>query len=173
MPKIIYKKIKTAELKNFYDFFKHSIRSQFPEYSAKTAEFFIKNQYSLKNLTKQLKAKESAIFAAFNKNECIAFFLVDAWPGGICFGAWIAVDKNFQKLGVASKLIKMCEIEAKTKGFHKIHLWSDKRNLEFYKNRGFIVVGEIPESLYGSNDYLLYKTLQKPVEDKFLKSTKI
>lgn len=173
MNKITFKKITPKQYKDFFKFFERSIRGQFLEYSIKTREYLIQNIYSFKSLTKQLRSKESVAYGAFNGNEYVGYLFVSAWPGGVCYFNWLAVAKEFQGKGIASKLIEIAGIDAKIKGFHKIRLETDKRNLKFYKKNGFKFIGKIPKYLYGADDYLLYKTLQKPNESKFLKSTKI
>ncbi len=173
MDKIIFKKIAPKELKGFFKFFERSIHGQFPEYSIKTRRYFTKFSYAFKILKNGIANKELAIYTAFFGEEYAGFLMASAWPGGICFISWLAVAKKFQRRGIASKLLRMCEKDAKLKGFHKIHLWTDERNSKFYKNNGFKLVGKIPENAYGSDDYLFYKALQKPIESKFLKTTKI
>ncbi|TRZ64103.1 MAG: N-acetyltransferase [Spirochaetia bacterium] len=173
MDKIVFKKITPEEVKNFFKFFEYSIHSQFPEYSVKTRKKFTRTDYALEKLEKGLANKELAVYAAFNGNDCVGYLMASAWCGGICFINWMAVAKKFQGKGIASKLLQMCEKEAKLKGFHKFHLWTDGRNLKFYKSKGFKLIGKIPESDYGADNYLFYKTIQKPSERNFLKSTKI
>lgn len=173
MDKITFKRIAPRELKGFFKFFERSIHGQFPEYSVKTRKYFTKFSYAFKRLKNGIANKERVVYTAFCGEEYAGFLMASAWPGGICFIDWLAVAKKFQEKGVASKFLQMCEKDAKAKGFHKIHLWTNGRNLKFYKNKGFKLIGKIPENAYGSDDYLFYKTIQKPIESKFLKSTKI
>ncbi len=171
MPKEIYA-FKKANLKDFNAFwaaFAKNIKTQFPEYSAKTRDFFIEQEYCPEALKAQLKNKEIAIYAAFSEKEVIGFLMVRYICGGVCLGVWLSVLKKYQGKGVATKLLKMWQTDAKESGMHKIQLWTDRRNLNFYKKQGFVYVGKIPKDFYGEDDFLFYKTLQKPQEKNFLK----
>ena len=171
MPKEVYT-FKKANLKDFNAFwiaFAKNIKTQFPEYSAKTREFFIKQEYCPEALKAQLKNKEIAIYLAFFSKEVAAFLMVRYICGGVGMANWLAVTKAHQDKGIATKLLKIWQADAKKSGMHKIQLWTDRRNLNFYKKQGFVFVGKIPKDFYGADDFLFYKTLQKPQEKNFLK----
>ncbi len=171
MPNEVYT-FKKANLKDFNAFwvaFAKNIKTQFPEYSAKTRDFFIEQEYCPEALKAQIKNKEIAIYAALSSKEVVAFLMVRYLCGGVCLGVWLSVSKKHQGRGIATKLLKMWQENSKEAGIHKLHLWTDKRNLEFYKKQGFTYVGKIPKNYYGADDYLFYKFLQKPQEKNFLK----
>ncbi len=171
MPNEVYT-FKKANLKDFNAFwvaFAKNIKTQFPEYSAKTRNFFIEQEYCPEALKAQIKNKEIAIYAAFSGKGVVGFLMVRYLCGGVGLGVWLSVSNKHQGKGIATKLLKMWQKEAKKVGIHKLHLWTDKRNLNFYKKQGFAYVGKIPKNYYGADDYLFYKVIQPPKEKNFLK----
>ncbi|MDD4989761.1 MAG: GNAT family N-acetyltransferase [Candidatus Pacebacteria bacterium] len=138
MPEETYT-FKKAGLKDFNAFwraFAENIKTQFPEYSAKTRNFFIEQEYCLKAVKAQLKNKQIAIYAAFFEKSVVGFLMVRYLCGGVGMANWLAVSKKHQGKGIATKLLQMWQNEAKKSGMHKIQLWTDKRNLNFYKKQG-------------------------------------
>lgn len=162
-----FKEATIKDLSNFFPFFKESIKNYFPEYSLRTRKYFIETEYSPDYLKKAMKQGLSLFLAFFNK-EVAGYLMTSELVGGVCLANWLAVSEKHQGKGIASKLLKMWEEEAKKAGFHKLHLWTDKRNLLFYKKRGFKFVGKVPDNFYGADDYLFYKSIQKPKEKNFL-----
>lgn len=164
-----FRKATIKDLPEFFKFFSHSVKNQFPHYSQRVRNIFVEKEYSLGALKAQFKRRQIDIFLAFYGQKVVGHLVVRDIAGGICEGAWLGVSDKHQKQGIATKLLKLWEKEAKKAGMHKLHLWTDKRNLNFYKNRGFNLVGMIPKNYYGADDYLFYKSIQKPLEKNYLK----
>ncbi len=157
-------KIKEAAIgdtDSFWRLFSESVKNQFPEYSEKAKNYFIKKAFSKKELRKDLKNKKITIFLALNDGEAIGYLLGIHPYGGITQISWLAVKDSFQGKNIGSRLLKEYEALAKKQGAHKIHLWTDKRNLKFYKKKNYKLVGCIPENYFGANDWLFYKKIQK------------
>ena len=157
--KIKIKEATISDIRPFWNFFEKSIKNQFPEYSRKTQNYFLKKEYTKRNFKKWAKRKEKILLLALYKNEIIAYFLANPHYGGIAFILWMAVDKKFQRKQIGSQLLKKYEIIAKKQKAHKIHLWTDKRNLNFYKKNGYKLVGFIPCNYFGADDWLFYKEI--------------
>ncbi|MDD5146568.1 MAG: GNAT family N-acetyltransferase [Candidatus Pacebacteria bacterium] len=171
MPKdYIFRKASPRDLSAFFPEFAKSLKSQFPEYSSKTKEFFVKREYCLEALKSQLDNKEIVIYLAILASQAVGFLIARYICGGVCLCSWLAVAEGHRGKGLASQLLKMWQNEAKKAGIHKLHLWTGKRNLDFYKKKGFTYVGKIPKNYYGADDYLFYKVIQKPQEKNFLKN---
>ncbi|MDD5750062.1 MAG: GNAT family N-acetyltransferase [Candidatus Pacebacteria bacterium] len=166
--KIVFRRAGVGDLPGFFALFSKTIQDYFPEYPAKTRKYFLAKEYSPLAVRAQLKAKEIAIYLALASGGAVGYLMVRPITGGVTLAVWLAVDKDFQGRGIASRLLRMWEKEARQDGFHKLHLWTDKRNLRFYKSRGFVYVGKIPQNYYGADDYLFYKTVQPPKEKKYL-----
>jgi len=165
-------KIKLATLNDiitFFPFFQTSLKTQFPHYSPKTINFFLAKDYSLEKNKQGIKENWRQIYLALNNEQIVGYLMATKPYGGVSFCNWIAVDPQHQGQGVASKLLKTWECQAKIDSAHKLHLWTDIRNLDFYKNRGFILVGEIPQNYFGSDDFLFYKIINDP-KDCYLNS---
>ncbi len=107
---------------------------------------------------------------AKDKDQIVGFLMVSAAYGGVSFGNWLVVCRNYQRQGIASKLLKIWEKEAKKWGCHKLHLLTEGRNVSFYQKRGFILLGLIPKNYFGADDFYFYKTIQEPKEENYLKA---
>lgn len=164
-----FRKAKVEDIEELFPFFKKSIRNYFPEYSVRIRNYFINIEYSLNYLKEAVKKERLTIYLSFFEKEIVGYLMISGLVGGICLGNWLAVSKDHQDKGIASRLLEEWEKGAKKEGFHKLHLWADKRNVEFYKKRGFTLVGDIPNNFYGADDYLFYKSIREPEEDNFLK----
>ncbi len=160
--KIKIKKATIRDLNPFWELFSESVKNQFPEYSPKTKNFFLKKAFSKKELRKDLKYKNIIILLALSGREMAGYLLGLRPYGGVSYISWIAVKNSFQNKGIGSRLLKEYEFLAQKQGVHKIHLWTDERNLKFYKKEGYKLVGCIPQNYFGANDWLFYKKIQKP-----------
>lgn len=160
--KIKIKKAKVSNIESFFDLFKVSVRTQFSEYSLRTKNLFLKKYFTKKNFIDDLKRKRIDLLLAFIDNRIVGYLVAFPPYGGIAYISWIAVKNSFQGKGIGSALLKEYESIAKRKGIHKIHLWTDKRNLKFYKNNKWTLVGHIPKNYFGADDWLFYKKIQNP-----------
>jgi len=158
-------KIKKATLSDidcFWNFYKWSIKNQFPEYSKKVRNYFLKERYSKRKIKLWLKEKEIILLLALYNKEIVGYLLATILEGGVSLMIWLAVKDSFQGRGIGSLLLKEYEkIVAKQK-IHKIHVWTDKRTHKFYKKNGYKLVGHIPDNFYGADDWLFYKAIRNP-----------
>lgn len=153
----------------FFPFFENSIQTEFPEYTANTRKYFVEEDYSKEAIEKNLQEKRSNLFLAKEENKIVGYMLSTKTYGGVSFANWIAVDKDYQGQGIGTALLQIWEKQALEEGAHKLHVWTDIRNLDFYKRQGFILLGKIPDDYYGADDYFFYKILRKSDEKVFLK----
>lgn len=158
------------DIEKFFSFFEKSIFNEFPEYNDKIKKYFIETDYSKESISNLLEKGSYDLFLAEENEEIVGYLLVSKIYGGIAWGNWIAVDKNHQGKGIATSLLKMWEENSINEGAHKLELWSDERNVEFYTNRGFSLLGKIPSNYFGLDDYFFYKSIGEPNESSFLKS---
>lgn len=152
----------------FYSYFQKNIYNQFPEFTSKTRTFFIE-EYPLDKLQAFIKEGTKIIFIAEDKNNFIGFLMANKAHGGVSFCEWLVVDKKYHQKGVGTALLKSYEVYFKKKGAHKIHLWCADKNVAFYQKNRYILAGRIAADYFGTDNNLLYKTLQKPKESNFLK----
>ena len=159
LPKVEIRKAKISDLKPFWLLFGKTIRENFPEYPRKAKNFLLKTAYSRKKFKKWVKEKEGIILIALIKNKIIGYIVVESCYAGVALLAWLAIDKNFQGKGMGSLLLKRYEIFAKKQKVHKIYLWTDKRDLKFYKKNGYILLGRIPKFFFKVDHWLCYKDI--------------
>ena len=161
-PKIKIRKAGLKDIDSFWKVFRFSVRNQFPGYSVRAKDLFLKKHFSKASLKDDLRARRIDLLLAFAENQIAGYLMTNMPYGGILYVSWLAVAKPFQGLNIGSSLLKECERIAKEKGVHKIHLWTSKNNLKFYQKNKWILVGQIPKSYFGADDWLFYKTIQDP-----------
>ena len=165
-------KVRLAEEKDlpaFFKFFEYCIEKNFPEYSLMARKYIVKEGYGFNKFEKGIKTGGIEIFLALLEEKIVGFLFVKLHFGGVAWGEWFAVRREYQRQGIASLLLKAWERKAFKDGAHKLEFFTDKRNVSFYQKRGFVLVGMIPDSYFGADDYIFYKTLSKSDENKFLK----
>lgn len=161
--KIKIKKAILSDIDAFWNFYKWSVRNQFPEYSKKAKNEFLRKEYSKRNFKCWLRKRQRVLLLAFYKNEVVGYLLATTIPhGGITFIHWLGVKDSFQGGGIGSSLLKKYEKIVAKQEIHKIHVWTDKRTHKFYKKNGYKLVGHIPDNFYGADDWLFYKEIQSP-----------
>lgn len=158
----------TEDLHTFFPVFKQSLQTQFPEYTPIIRDYFTDVPYSFKNLHLSLEQQNIYLFLAFYKDQVAGYFLTYTPNNGVSMAIWLAVLDEFQHKGLATKLLALWEKEAKKDGAHALQLWTQDRNLPFYKNRGFTLVGKFPKAWYGVDINLLYKIIAEPKEENYL-----
>ncbi len=166
--KIITVKSK-KELDVFYGLFAKFLRVSFPHYSENTIKYFIQKAYTKGVFWKELKRGEREIFLAKLEDEYAGFLTAISPYGGVGFCNWVVVAPELRGKGIASSLLAYWEKQAVKEGAHKVQLVSDKRNVDFYKRRGYKLFGTIKDDYFGMDDYYFYKTLKKSSEKNFLK----
>lgn len=153
--------IKSSETQQLKKVFTETLL-EFPEYSKNTLKFFSSNSYRDRMLSFRMRV------GAFIKTDLVAYILAEP-EGGVSWIYWLAVVKKYQNRGIGTKLLVFFEKLCIKQGIHSIIFYSDKRNVAFYLNRGYIVIGFDEKSYFGPDAYIMKKLIQKPNEKKFLK----
>jgi len=167
--KILFTQAKDFDYNKFLEYFKTTLSDNFPFYSADSVGYIVEVEYSTKWLKEKLFKKAKKVFLAKDNKEIAGYLLVTKQIAGVSYADWLAVDKNYRKMGIASSLIDLWEKEAIKEGAHVLFLWTTIANIQFYKNRGFVLGGQFPKAWHGVNSYLLYKPLREPKEENYLK----
>jgi len=157
--KVRIRKAVTSDINPFWNFFVKSIKTQFPEYSLKAKNHFLRKAFSKRNFINWLKKKERVLLLVLSEGKVIGYLLADFPYGGVSFVTWMAIDEKFQGKGIGSLLLKEYETIAKKQKAHKISLWTYKKNLKFYEENGYILVGNIPKSWFKADHWLFYKEI--------------
>ena len=160
--KVKIKKAVIGDLEPFLVVFRASVKKQFPEYSLKAKNLFLNKHFTKNNFIEDLKKRRIYLILASIDNQIVGYLLLLPPYGGVSYISWLAVNDSFQGKGIGSALLKECEKMAKKIGAHKVHLWTSKRNIKFYRKNKWILVGNIPNNYFGADDCLFYKAIKKP-----------
>ncbi|RJQ26862.1 N-acetyltransferase [Candidatus Parcubacteria bacterium] len=169
MEKIQIRQGTIEDFSSFYKYFKKSIEEQFYVYTPNTRDYLLEVDSPRTWFKKQIKEGKKTVFLAMRGKKTVGYLCVSKPNGGISFGNWLAVDDPYRKKGIASKLLKMWEDYALDLKAHGLCLWAEDKNVNFYKNRGFILGGTFQKAWYGIDHYLFYKTIAEPKEENYLK----
>lgn len=163
-------KIKKAGEGDFEEFYKLLRKTQDEGYflysPASVATF--ETDLPKKTILEDIIKKKRILFLGYVSENFAGYLLTNKMNGGVSFAHWLGVDKKFQKMGVATSLLKFWEKEALKEGCHALELFTTKNDVEFYVNRGFTLAGEFPDAWYGVDHFWFYKTLRKSEEKHFL-----
>lgn len=169
METITYRVGTESDIPAFLAYFRQSIPVLFSHYSPNMQGFLVDADYSPEWITETLTNKKKKVFLAFHNSTIAGYLLVSRPIAGIGFGDWLGVDKQYQKKGIASKLLSMWEEDVLAQGGHNIYLWTYDFNVAFYNKRGFVTAGELKKGWGGEDAFLMYKILQEPKEENYLR----
>lgn len=166
---ISIKQIGLDEFDKFYDFFEKNTRELFPEYGPKAVEIMLTSD-SRSGLRQKLKKGEIIVIVGLIDDKVASCVFADKLHyGGVVEIHWLMTDKNHQNKGLASAMLKFIDQLFVDQGAHLLRLGADKRNLDFYQKRGYEIIGHIDEHYFGTEDYLMAKTLQKAKPENYLR----
>lgn len=159
-----------SDIPAFLEFFKQSVPVLFPQYSPNMQGYLVEVDYSPEWITESLTSQKKKVYFALSEGTIVGYLLVSRPNAGIAFGDWLAVDKAYQKKGIASKLLSLWESDVVADGGHNVYLWTYDYNVSFYNKRGFTTAGELKKGWGGEDAFLMYKILQEPKEENYLRS---
>lgn len=162
-------KLTTKELEEFWEGFQKIIREDFPEYSPKTREYFLKKDFTKEYFREFLRKQKGVVFLVKWKASVIGFLIAFNSYGGVSFCPWIGVKKEFRRQGAGKALLGEWEKWAKENGAHRLYLMASEWNREFYEGCGFKEEGFMEKGHFGADDYWFGKIIAKPDEKRFLK----
>lgn len=165
----IVAKANLTDFNRFYKLLTKTLNGSYFLYSNNSSAFTLDEDLPKEDLKKYIKEGKRILYLAYAKNKVVGYLLTFKTRAGVAFAQWLAVDKDFQKHGIASKLLSLWEKEALINGAHLLQLWTTKNDIPFYLNRNFKKGGSFPQSWFGVDHYLFYKILRKPNEKVFLK----
>jgi len=120
-------------------------------------------------LTEQIKKGNKRAYLAQDGDAIVGYVLYGPPICGVSFADWLAVDKKYQKQGIATRLLAKWEQDVLKDGAHNIHLWTWDFDVPFYRNRQFQQAGILPKAWCGFDCHLMYKILREPEEKNYLK----
>jgi len=166
--KIKIKKVKKEDASSSYSYFRDWVLQLFPDYKESLRKKMLEKVYNEKYISEQI-AKNGIVLMAVSENKPVGILITDPPLGGISFGIWLMVDSKLQKHGVGKSLLKKWEEEALEQGCHSLKLEADIRNVEYYKKRGFEIIGLEKKGYFGTDNYLFHKIIAEPKEENMFK----
>ncbi len=103
-----------------------------------------------KDLFNNLSEGKTRLFLAYINGRAVGYLLTSKQHGGVAFGDWLAVDKDFRDQGIASSLLSHWQQDALKQGAHMIQLFTTENDVGFYEKNGFIQGGSMPDAWFGS-----------------------
>lgn len=164
-------KLQKKDFSAFLNAFSELINTQFPEYSEKTKQFFLRSRkaWSRQGYKRALRNRARVILVAKKESKIIGILDSLVPFGGVSMGAWVMVDPQFQRQGIGTALLLEWETVMRKKGAHSIFLYTKERNLAFYTEANFERVGFYKNSWFGNDLYIFSKTIQESKEENFLR----
>ncbi len=170
MMKIQYSQLKIDDLDKFFSFFKENVKKFFSdEYTPKTLEYFFSKMFSKEKVKESLE-NGGYLLLAKDSDKIVGFiYQQEKDEGGVAYAEWLMADKNYHGQGIGSALVKKWEEECIARGVHCIYLMTEKHNIKFYEKCGFTYMGCMPKGWFGAEDNYMYKEIQEPKEENYLK----
>ena len=168
--RVIIEKVIEKDLDEFFKVFSGLIQSEMLEYSERTRKYFYTNNRAInKKVLKRKLGEGNIVLSATLKKKIVGILIADRPFGGISICHWLAVDRQFQMMGIGRSLLLGWEKISKDDGAHGLRLETDKRNIDFYKKMGFSLIGLDKRGEFGTDNYVMKKLIQTPKEENFLK----
>lgn len=162
------KQLNIKDFEKFYSFAHDFILEQFLDYPPVVREKWWEEEFNKKKLLGNIKKEDVIILLAYADNVIVGFSYLVLEYGGSLYVCWLCVDKPYRGIGIGSEFLKKIEETALNKKRHFIHLSTENlRNIEYYKKRGFDLIGLHKESWFGMDEYSMQKNLRKPFEEIF------
>lgn len=155
------------DFERFYKLFRKTLDEGYFPYSPESVKTF-KFDLPKKDILKSIKNGKRILFLGCVNNDLAGYLLTNKMNGGVSFGHWLGVDREFQEKGIATNLLKTWEEEALREGCRALELFTTENDVKFYLNRGFTLIGKFPNAWYGLDHFHFYKPLRVPDESLFL-----
>src|SRR3989338_1976215 len=140
--KIKIKKLKQKDLPQFLSLFQTVLSEDFPEYQPKVSKIYQEHIFNQKYFKKFIKKKTNCILGAFDGKKIIGFLVMYGHSGGVVEFNWLAVNKNYRKKGIGTKLIAEGEKWSLKNKFHYVFFHTENMEyVEFYKRKGYEHLG--------------------------------
>lgn len=158
-------------LTSITDIINRVLQDDFPEYPKRVSDIYRKHIYNKKYYRKLIKNKDNVVFGVIINQQVVGIIAIKADYGGVAYIDWLAVKKEHRNKGLGSILLKQVEKWALNNYFHFLYLFTEtKKNMDYYKKRGFNYMGCYRKSYFGADEHVFQKILKdKPFEEMFKK----
>lgn len=168
---VIIQKLKLADFDQFYTFARDFVLRKYLDFPPAVRRGYWRSEFDKAGLKEAIQEGEIIILLAVADQKIIGFTYLTFETGGGAILQWLVVDKDYRGQGVGSQLLSEAEIITKKKKNHFLYLWTEsQKNIDYYKKRGFYLVGRQKEAWFGLNENLLQKNLCPPFSKQWEKN---
>jgi ribosomal protein S18 acetylase RimI-like enzyme len=162
------KQLNSKDFEKFYTFAHDFVLNQFLDYPPVVRRKWFSIEFKKKELLEKLKEEKLIVLLAYDKDAIIGFSMIFLEDGGALYLSWLCVDEQYRGKGIGSSFLKRIETIALDNKRHFIYLSTENlRNIEYYKKRGFYLVGLRKEAWFGMDEYAMQKNLCTPFKEIF------
>lgn len=154
-----------SEVDVFWKLFAEILLTQFPGYSPKVLTFMLEKMYTRNSFIYWLNHEIKTVFLAYVEDKPVGFAVIDEPYGGVSFCRWLGIQKNYQRKGVGTLLIKQWLNLAGELGCHKVEVASQPTARDFYQKAGLSEEGLRKCSYFGIDQYVFGKVIGKPNDE--------
>jgi len=160
--------LKLNRFDKFYKKAKELVVKQYKDYPLWVRKYYWKIHFDPEKLKTGIKDGAKIILLALVDNKIVGFFLLSIGKLGDTDLMWLIIDSEYRRKGLGTKLLEEAEKIALDNKSHFMFLYTEnKANIEFYKKRGFYLVGQHKKAWLGQDEYIMQKNIAKPNLKKF------
>jgi len=160
---IIIEKLKKEDLEEFYRFVSDFLIKEYRDYPLNIRRFYRRHFFDKKKIEEYLKNSNCLLLVAKADGKIIGFLKGFIGYGGSSWINWLGIDKRFRNQGLATELLRRAEEFFKKNLCHFIQLCTENEDLvEFYRKRGWKLIGLQEKSWCGQDEYLMQKNIAEP-----------
>ena len=157
------KSITTKKLDIFHKAAKKLLLNQYLDYPMWVRLYYWKRDFNKNDLTVNVKNGDTILFVATLKGQIIGFIKIEIRGAGSVEVDWLIIDKKHRKKGLGTKLLNLADDMARKHHCHFLYLYTENiNNIDYYKKRGYYLVGLHKKAWQGQDEYLMQKDISKP-----------
>jgi len=154
--------LSTNDIEEFYPVFSSVLQTEFPGYAPTIVKYLLTRIYTAPTFKFWLQREEKCILGAYHNNQIIGFAVIDSPYGGVSLCRWLGVQRDYQRKGYGTALIRAWNESAMTQKTHKMEVAGQPKSKEFYEKMGFAHEGLRKKSYFGIDQYLFGKVIAEP-----------
>ncbi len=146
------------------------IREDFTMYDEKIRQIYIR-RFGRRFYRQLIAKKGNVVLGGFVGDELVGVLGIKGDFGGAAFLDWLIVKRKFRSRGIGTALLSAGEKWALENKYHYLYFYTETRkNIDFYKKKGYEFIGTFRKSWYGSDEYAMQKVLRdKPFPEIYKK----
>lgn len=161
-------RLKAKDYGNFFPFAKRMLLREFVDYPPRVRRLHLRRFFERTGLEKDLKSGWDVILVAKVEGKVAGFLYLGYNFGGGAQLIWLGVTKSSRQKGIGTTLLGRAEKLVLARKCHFLYLYTEsKRNVRFYKKRGYHLAGSLKSAWYGMDEFLMKKDLHHPFPEIF------